>query len=303
MRHLNAEKIAILADSGADLAPEFLEKYPIYVVPFHVILTDRDYLSGIDISDQEIYDEMNKGIIPKTSMPSFYEIHEIMEKIRDDGYEKILVITISKMLSGTNNLMHLVAEEFEDELDIFIVNSKNLSMGTGLIILECARSIEAGRSWRDVKRICVRAVRLGKINFTLSTLEYIKKGGRIGPVAATIGGVLGIKPVITCDENGSFAVTEKIRGFDKGIRKISEITAEIAAECSRYSICLVYGESLPEIERVRKLAPEIFNRADLYLEQQVSPALCVHTGPGLLGFAILPEVYKDPARQKASEEA
>lgn len=299
---MNNEKIAILTDSGADLSPELIEKYGIYVIPFHVIFPDRDYLSGVDITNQEIYNLMNEGLIPKTSMPSFYEMEQVFQKIKDDGYEKVLAISISTVLSGTNNLMHLVAEDFEEDLDIFIVNSKTLSMGTGLIALECARSIEAGKKWEDVKRICVRAVRLGGINFSLSTLDYLKKGGRIGAVSASVGNVLGLKPVISCDENGSFKVVTMIRGFEKSIRKITEMTAEIAAECSRYSICLVYGDSSPEIDRVREIAPEVFSRADLYLEQQVSAALSVHTGPGLLGFTILPEVYKNAEKQKASEE-
>lgn len=131
---MNKEKIALLVDSGTDVPKELVEQYGMYMIPLQIIYKDRIYTDKVDITPEEVYERLAVEI-PSTSLPDGETITKIFEKIKADGYEKVLAVTISSGLSGTFNVVRLIAEEFEG-LETFVLDTKNIGIGSGLQAIE-----------------------------------------------------------------------------------------------------------------------------------------------------------------------
>ena len=128
---MNKEKIAVLVDTCCDVPQTFVEQYHMYVIPLKVVYKDAEYLDGVDITPEQVYQGLEREV-PKTSLPSGERITEIFDQIRADGFQKVIAITLSSGLSGTNNMIHLIADQLED-MEVFIMDTKNISIGGGFM--------------------------------------------------------------------------------------------------------------------------------------------------------------------------
>ena len=183
---MNKEKIAIMADSGTDVPPNYRNKYGIYWLPLLINYSDGIYRDGVDIQPHEMYDRLPTEI-PKTSLPDGGMVTELFDRIKADGYEKLLVVTISSGLSGTYNMVRLMAEEY-DGLKISVLDTKNISIGSGLIAIRAAQMVnDEDIGWNELLIRIRHEVPKSKVFFCLDTLKYLQKGGRIGLVSAMLG--------------------------------------------------------------------------------------------------------------------
>ena len=137
---MNKEKIAVLVDTCCDVPQTFVEQYHMYVIPLKVVYKDAEYLDGVDITPEQVYQGLEREV-PKTSLPSGERITEIFDQIRADGFQKVIAITLSSGLSGTNNMIHLIADQLED-MEVFIMDTKNISIGGGFHAIQAARYID-----------------------------------------------------------------------------------------------------------------------------------------------------------------
>src|SRR5699024_10365120 len=192
---MNKEKIAILTDSGSDVPQEIIDEYNIKVIPLKIIFTDGEYIDKETITPDEVYVKM-KNEIPKTSLPDGEVIKGMLDEIKDEGYEKVLAITISGGLSGTNNMVRVVADQYKD-LDVFVIDTKNIGIGSGLNVIEAAKEISKGTEWSLLKEKLQAGIEKAKVFFHVPTLEYLQKGGRIGLVTSVVGSLMNLKPIIT----------------------------------------------------------------------------------------------------------
>lgn len=281
---MNKEKIAILVDSCCDVPKQFVEKYGMYVIPLKIIYKNKEYLDGVDITPEEVYQGLQDEI-PKTSLPSGETIVEMFDKIKADGYEKVIAVTLSSGLSGTNNMVNLLAADYEG-LDFFVLDTKNIAVAGGYHAIQAARYIEEGMSFEKIQERLLKDIKNCKIFFVVSTLEYLQKGGRIGLVASLFGNALNLKPIISCNEDGIYYTVNKVRGRKQSISKTIDLALNYAQGHKRYNVAVCNGEASEEAELIKKeLLPKLTNM-DLFVEGQISPALGVHTGPGALGIAI-----------------
>lgn len=272
-------KIAIVTDTTCDLSDEVLKLNNIYMVPLQIIYKTRNYKDRMEITAEKVYNMLDKEI-PKSSLPLPDDVKEILDKIVDDGYTDILYISISAGLSGTYNLIRLLAQEYT-KLNIEVVDSSTLSMGLGFLVLEAANVI---RETGDIKAAIQRIKTVRKsmsAMFVLNTLTYLRKGGRIGKVEGTVGNLLNIKPVIAVNDDGVYYTVTKARGFKKSIDAMADEIRNRYKD-KEISIAVVYGEQLENAKNLLNELKESLNVTKTYLTQ-VSPVLGVHTGPGLLG--------------------
>ena len=188
------EKIALLTDSACDLPRELIERFRIKVLPLSVIYPEKSYKDRINIHPQEVYDRMPEEI-PTTSMPTPHEVSSLLEEIRREGFTHVLAVHLSSALSGTVDLVQMIAQEFED-LVIKVVDTRTLSIGTGWMVLEAARDIASGLGWQKTLDNLHQLRSRVKVYYVLETLEYLRRGGRIGSVAAMLGQFLHLKPII-----------------------------------------------------------------------------------------------------------
>ncbi|MCA9766618.1 MAG: DegV family protein [Carnobacterium sp.] len=284
---MTKEKVAYLVDSGSNVPEEYVELGNMNVIPLKIIYKEKEFIDNVDITAQDVYDRLQDEI-PTTSLPSGEVISEIFKKIQDEGFKKVICVTISSGLSGTNNMVRVVSENFSD-MDILTIDSKNIGIGSGLIAVQAYKYVEAGLDWDTIKSKLEEDVAKSKIFFHVPTLEYLQKGGRIGLVASILGNILNLKPVITCNEDGVYDTVAKIRGNKKSVQKAIDLAVDFAGNAKNYNLAIAYGgkTALAQVEEIRAVLKEKLPLAGAIFEGEVSPALGVHTGPGLIGIGII----------------
>lgn len=282
---MNQDKIAILVDSGSDVPQELLERHHIFMIPLKVIFNEGEYLDGLTIDAQEVYRRLPTEI-PKTSLPSGEQVLSVLDEIYEQGYRKVLAICISGSLSGTCNMLRLICEDY-DKLECRVIDSKNISIGSGIIAIRAAQLLEEGLSFEEVCQKTEEMLSSSKIFFCLKTLEYLQKGGRIGKVAAMLGSAISLKPIISCNEEGNYYPIAKALGRAPSVKKVLELAQKFAEGCPKVMLAVMHGGAAEEAEallaEVRKKIPN----GIVAVRGQISPALGVHTGPGLLGICVL----------------
>jgi len=279
---MSVPKIAIVTDSTSDLAPEMIKEFGIEMIPLHVVYKDREYLDGVDIRPDEVYKNMEIEV-PTTSLPSPSEIANLFNRLKDAKVTHVLSMHISSGLSGTYETVCQVAQEYK-EMVIEVLDSKALSMGLGFPVLEAARKLRNSTDFQSIVDVAKTVSQHTKLYFVLSTLEYLKRGGRIGYVSGTIGELLNIKPIISVNQEGKYITTAKVRGRDQSLKKLYEILIENTQQ-GLHNVAIVHGGAEQEARKLWEKARELPNIKDL-LFNQISPVMGVHTGPGLVGIII-----------------
>lgn len=282
----NPEKIALLTDSTADLTPAMRAGKPIYVVPLKIRCDDGEFSDGVDIFAQDVYDRLHRGELPRTSLPEGGVVSDTLDQIRADGYEKVIAVMLSGGLSGTCNLVRVQAEQTED-LDIAVFDSRSGSLGIGIIVLQLWEEIQAGAGWD--KLIHERVPHLVDNTFpffSVDTLEYLRRGGRIGRITALAGTMLSIKPIITFSEDGQLQSIAKVRGRKQVQDKIVELLRSKFRAGKRYNLGVANGGAPAEMaelsEKIRARFPDFVH----CWEGAMDATLSVYIGDGVIGGGI-----------------
>lgn len=279
------DKIAILTDSCSDVPKEYRDKYNMYVAPLTIIYKDGEYRDGIDIQPEDVFARFAEEI-PSTSLPSPATIAELFRQIKADGYDKVIAVIISSGLSGTFEMISGFGPNPEG-LEAFYVDTRNIGIGSGLSAIRAGELIEEGLPFADVCREVENTARNNtKLFFCVSTLEYLIKGGRIGLVAGMIGTLLDLKPVISCNADGIYDTVAKARGRKKSLALALEKAVEFAAGAKEYSITVMHGAAKEEADALMASLKERLPDFRYSIEGQITPALVVHTGPGLIGVGV-----------------
>jgi len=282
MRSDNMVKIAIVSDSTSDLPLETINKYNIRVLPLRVIYTDGEYRDRVDITPEEIYSRFEEEV-PTTSLPSPQDTVDLLNQLKQEGYTHVIVVTISSGISGTMNMLRNITNSFEG-LVFEVIDSKLLSMGAGFAIIEGAKELEKANDFEKTVNRIKSILNKTKIYYVVKTLEYLKKGGRIGKVEGTIGELLNIKPIISMNEDGVYYSYKKIRGRSRSIEELLDIVKESARD-KLVNIAVAHGDAYEEAQELFEKVKALKNIKDTVFTQ-ISPVLVVHTGPGLIGVII-----------------
>ncbi|EOF57697.1 DegV family EDD domain-containing protein [Enterococcus hirae EnGen0127] len=277
-------KVAILVDSGTDVPQELIEKYQMYVIPLKIIYKDRVYTDKVDITPEEIYQRLPQEI-PGTSLPDGETITKIFEQIKQDGYEKILAVTISSGLSGTYNIVRLIAQQ-QEELEAYVLDTKNIGIGAGFSAIQAAKWLEEGMEWSLLIERLNELVKQTKVFFNVATLEYLQKGGRIGLVASILGTALKLNPIISCNDEGIYYTVGKARGRKKSLDRTVSYVKERVGTAKVFNLAVAHGDAKEEATEMMARLKEEFPQAQQIYFGQISPALVVHTGLGLLGVGV-----------------
>lgn len=283
------KKVLITRDSTSDLPTEILEKYNIKTIPLAITLGDKTYLDDVDINPDFIYEyHKQHGILPKTSAVNIADMTEFFQPFVDDGYQ-IVHFTISSKMSSTYQNSKLAADEFPD---VYVVDTKNLSTGEGLLIMKAAEMAAEGKTAKEIYDKVTELVPFVDASFVIDSLEYLHKGGRCSALAALGANLLKLKPCIEV-KNGSMGVGKKYRG--KYIQTLNEYVVERLGDHSDIDLDRVFvthagcdPELVEEVKNlVAKTAP--------FKEILVSRAGCTissHCGANTLGVLFLRKSQK-----------
>lgn len=280
---MNSAKTAIMVDSGCDISQEFIEQYDIKVLRLKVLYGDRMYSDGLDIDPLEVYRRFPQEI-PTTSTPNMYEVSELVNEIKSEGYEKIIGITISSGLSGTYNAVAMAFEE--EDIETFAFDTKNISIGAGLLAMWAAKKLSEGWTFEVVKHGLNDKINDSKVFFYMDTLDYLRKGGRISPAVAIVGKALNLKPIISCNEKGTYYTVSKIRGQHKGLEKLMDSLKDYIGDKKAY-LAIMNGDGTRYLDIIRARIKEMFPQCEVVVDKQITATMAIHTGPGLIGVGVL----------------
>ncbi len=279
--------VKVIADSTCDLSKELVERYHIEILPLHIVLGEKEYLDGVEIGPDEIYEwaDANKTT-PKTSAASITDAIAVYEKFKDE-YDEIVCFTISGQMSTTVNVMRMAAEEADMEDRIFVIDSQNLSTGGGLLVLEAAIMAQEGKSGKEIAE-AVEALRpYVRASFVVDTLTYLHRGGRCSGAAALAGSALKLHPEIVV-EDGAMKPTKKYRGrMNKVILEYAKDMEEMLLRAHPERVFITHsGCDAEVINSVREYLQSL-NYFDEILETRAGGVISSHCGPGTLGVLFI----------------
>ena len=282
----NPEKIALLTDSTADLPAPMREGKPIYVVPLKIRCEDGEYSDGVDITAEGVYERLHRGELPRTSLPEGGVVSDTLDQIRADGYERVIAVMLSSGLSGTYNMVRLQAGQ-RDDLEIAVFDSRSGSLGIGIMVLQLWEEILSGASWDTLVR--ERAPHLVANTFpffSVDTLEYLRRGGRIGRITALAGTMLSIKPVMHVDDEGHLTKVGTARGRNASLKALVDHMAETAIDPAGQTVFISHGDCEEDANKVAEDVKRRFGVQTVVLNN-VGPVIGAHSGPGTVALFFL----------------
>ena len=277
-----ARKVAIVTDSTADLPPELVEELGVTIVPLQVIFGDEAYREGVDITTEEFYERLVKSRqLPTTSAPSVGDFQEVYERLLEE-VDSIVSIHIGAKLSGTVQAAHTARQSLAKPERIEIVDSQAVSVAIGFATMEAVEAARAGAKLAEVKAAAESAVQRTHVRFMLDTLEYVRRGGRIGRARAYMGTLLRVKPILSFRE-GEVYPEERVRTRARGLERM--IQWAVRHQKVKRAV-VAHSTTLDEAESIRERLAMAFPSVKVYLIR-FGPVLGTHGGPGTIGVGIM----------------
>jgi DegV family protein with EDD domain len=274
--------VAIVTDSTADLPPELVEELGVTIVPLQVIFGDEAYREGVDITTEEFYERLVKSRqLPTTSAPSVGDFQEVYERLLEE-VDSIVSIHIGAKLSGTVQAAHTARQSLAKPERIEIVDSQAVSVAIGFVVMEAVEAARAGAKLAEVKAAAESAVQRIHVRFMLDTLEYVRRGGRIGRARAYLGTLLKVKPILSFRE-GELYPEERVRTRARGLERM--IQWAVRHQKVKRAV-VAHSTTLDEAESIRERLAMAFPSVKVYLIR-FGPVLATHGGPGTIGVGIM----------------
>lgn len=282
------KRIAIITDSTCDLPPALAQDRQIYVTPLHILWGRDNLIDGIDMTPEAFYTRLAASdVLPTTSQPAPNEFAAVYERaIREQGASAILVLTVSKDLSGTYASAQMAASLVD--VPVHVADSRNVSIALGLGALRLADARDAGASFEDLIALADSLAACSHIVFAVDTLEYMHKGGRIGGARRLLGTALNIKPIlhITPATDGKVEARQSVRTRKRIFDALEGLLAEIIEPGKPLYVGVLHGGVPEDAARVRAIVEARYEPVIL-VTTQLSSVVSVHTGPGTIGFAVV----------------
>ncbi|MBA7599915.1 Protein DegV [subsurface metagenome] len=273
--------VKIVTDSTADLPDELVKEMGITVVPVYVRFGEEVLRDRVDISEDEFYERLTHDPVhPNTTQPTPQDFVDVYQKLSADA-DGIVSIHLTGKLSGTCNSALMARETVGKECPIEVVDSETLSMALGLVVIAAATAAKAGESMDKIVEAAKQAMPKIRLLFLLDTLEYLKKGGRIGKAKALLGSILSVKPVLTL-KDGELVPAGQVRTRAKGMDKLFEFVKEVA---DIQDLAVVYNTTPDEAQALAERIGSVFDKEKIRMAR-LGPGLGVHGGPGAMVVAI-----------------
>jgi DegV family protein with EDD domain len=276
------QKIAVLTDSAANLSTEFVSKHPnLFVMPLMILIDDVPFKDNIDISAEEVYAKLDSAKVT-TSLPSIGDLEATIAKIQSQGYTDLLAINLSSGLSGTFNAFRLVFLETKG-IRVTHYDSKTLGAGLGYLIEHALELIQAGKPVEAiVPKLQTLRYEDSLAIYTIETLKYLRRGGRIGKVEGTIGDILHIKPIITVNDEGVYITLSKSFGLKRSLLTMKSLLVEKFGG-DAIDLTVHYGNNRSKAEELAASLQAALNVKTLVLSP-LTPVLGIHTGPEMFAY-------------------
>jgi DegV family protein with EDD domain len=277
--------IYIVTDSTSDLPLDVINKYNITVIPCFVNINGESYLDGVEISRKAFYEQLpDAKQPPTTSAPGPGVFHETYKSLIEQGATAIFSIHITQKFSNICNVARLAAEEIH-EIPIHVIDSGNLSMAEGLVVLAAAQAAQSGASEEEVLLIVEKAVEQANAFAKLDTVDFLQRSGRLSNIQHGIISLLDIKPILRM--NNHLAKMDIVRTRKKAFERVVNVAKQIAPQSKFFGISHANVPDQVEelIKQLKQAIPDLIEP----MVSEVTPALGTHVGPGALCLNWLPK--------------
>ena len=279
----------IYTDSACDIAPEILEEWGVRVIPLTFMFQDEDkQYSNYDLSAKDFYGKMREGKVAKTSAINIATFKEEFGKILADGCD-LLYLAFSSGLSTTYNSAHLAVEELKEEYPdrkIITVDTLSASAGMGLLVYLTVQKKNEGASIEQAAQFAYNN-RLNLCHwFTVDDLVYLKRGGRVSPTVAFVGGLLGIKPIMHMDNDGKLINMFKARGRKAAIQAIADKYGELSITPNKGTVFISHGDCIDDAKALADIVKKTYG-VEVKIFADIGPVIGAHSGPGTLALFFL----------------
>jgi DegV family protein with EDD domain len=276
------QKVAIVTDSTADIPPALARARGVTVVPLTLMLDGQSLLDGVDITPEQFYRRLvNAKTHPTTSQPSPGRFAEAYEALLAN-HDSVVSIHISEKLSGTY-ASAIQGAELAGGGRVRVIDSCNVSMSLGLLTLVAAQMAARGDLADQIVAKVEEIRPVAQTYFSVATLEFLRRGGRIGRASALVGSVLQVKPVL-CIKDGVVTPLERVRTFDRALDRVAQLTRDMDRG---KGVCLIVGHAGADndAERLSRMLEPI---AETLMVQPLGPVVGAHAGPGVVGVGCYP---------------
>ncbi len=276
-------RVAVVTDSTSDLPTDRADELGIHVVPLRLAIGNRSVLDGVDAGTDTVLDALRNKQQVSTSRPSPADFVTAYQKVLDAGAEHVVSVHISAELSGTWDSARLAAQEFGYGM-VRVVDSRSTSMALGFAAIAAAHAAAEGAGPGAVQDAAVAAVDRTRCVFYVDTLEYLRRGGRIGTAAAMLGTALSVKPLLHVWD-GRIVLLEKVRTSSRALARLVALTVEAAGD-ERVDVAVQHLAAQARADEVQRALRAQLPSVGQVLTSEVGAIVGAHTGPGVVGVSL-----------------
>ncbi|HVW90508.1 MAG TPA: DegV family protein [Gaiellaceae bacterium] len=279
---LTSQNTAVVLDSTADF-PDAPARFPNFrVVPLYVRFGDESYRDYVEIDPAAFYERLqSSAALPTTSQPTPGDFLAVYEELAPQ-YEHILSLQLSSTLSGTFRSAQTAAEQLGGGR-VRVIDTRTVSASLALLALGVQRRLEAGTTGEEIDAFVARYRREHKLLFTVNTLEYLAKGGRIGKAAAFAGNLLNVKPILTI-RDGEVTPLKRVRGNHKAFEEFRTIFESTSTDSPSLKVGIAHAAAPERLAALRELVERVRPHAQVEIATQLGAVIGTHAGPGTVGF-------------------
>lgn len=271
--------VRIVTDSACDLPQEVCDELGVEVVPLTIRFGDREYVDRKELDTPAFWRKLQaSSVLPETAAPSVGAFEETFRRLADEGADGVLCINLSARLSATMQSAQVAAKALDGDCDVEIVDSHSASMGIGNLVVHAARRANEGADLDTIVQEVVDRRDRQYVLAALDTLEYLRKGGRIGGAQAMLGSMLSIKPVISVTD-GAVEKAGKARTRTKAMQMMIDRVPAGRVE----AVSVLHAEA-PDVDEFLAMLAPAAEGAEMVVGT-IGPVVGVHTGPRVIGVA------------------
>ena len=278
--NLTAQNTAIILDSTSDW-PEAADRFAnMRVVPLYVRFGDEMFRDHVDLSPHNFYERLRHATeLPTTSQPAPQDFVDAYQQLA--AYKRIYVLTVSAKLSGTFQSASLAAEEEGDR--VRVIDTETASMAMAMLALALQRRLDAGTTDAEIDALVERFRSDNRVVFTVGTLEYLAKGGRIGKAQALAGTILNVKPILSV-EDGVIIPIARVRGRQKALEEFGRLFIEATENRPGLHVSIAHADAPEWVEVLTDLVQKARPQAEIDVVATLGAVVGTHAGPGAVGF-------------------
>lgn len=288
---MNSSRTAVLCDSGCDIGRRCAQEFGITILDLIVNYKARS-IRDLDLLEEDphyVYKHFDEEI-PKTSALNVHGVLTACDELWNQGYRNFLTVSISSAMSSTYNTMVCAMNELQEthpDAHTFAFDSRNISIGAGAFAIWAGDMLNnRGASFEEVTERLPQKLHDSDLEFYMDTLKYLRIGGRITPAVEAVSNILGIRPIIKCNDEGRYITVAKIRGSRKAVEKLVDLILDPAKDIDPEHdwFMIMNGDAVDFAAYARALILERYPKAEILLDHQIAPTMAINTGPGLLGI-------------------